>query len=155
VRWLNLRLDLCGATLVLGAGLLVVGLRDTINPSSGGVVLSYIVTAQAAFGNMIRQSAEIENNMNSVERMLHYAYNIEQEPPHDIEATDEPLKEANWPNEGRVQIQSLTLSHRPGLDPALRDVTLEIKPGEKIGIVGRTGAGKSTRESSREGGPTL
>ncbi|KAF5017073.1 hypothetical protein F66182_11052, partial [Fusarium sp. NRRL 66182] len=51
-RWLNLRLDLCGATLVLAAGLLVVGLRGTIDPSSGGVVLSYIVTAQAVFGNM-------------------------------------------------------------------------------------------------------
>ncbi|KAI6778378.1 ATP-dependent bile acid permease [Emericellopsis cladophorae] len=144
VRWLNLRLDLCGATLVLGAGLLVVGLRDTINPSSGGVVLSYIVTAQAAFGNMIRQSAEIENNMNSVERMLHYAYNIEQEPAHNVEKADRPLKESNWPNEGRIRIESLTLSHRPGLDPALKDVTLNIKPGEKIGIVGRTGAGKST-----------
>ena len=64
VRWLNLRLDLYGAILVLGTGLLAVGLCDTISPSTGGVVLSYMVTAQAAFGNMIRFSAEIENNMN-------------------------------------------------------------------------------------------
>ncbi|KAK7425994.1 hypothetical protein QQZ08_007576 [Neonectria magnoliae] len=143
-RWLNLRLDLCGATLVLATGLLVVGLRGSIDPSSGGVVLSYVVTAQAVFGNMIRQSAEIENNMNSVERMLHYAYNIEQEPAHDVDQVDKGLKASEWPRAGRVQFRSLTLSHRPGLEPALRDVTLDVKPGEKIGIVGRTGAGKTT-----------
>ncbi|KAM4059836.1 ABC transporter transmembrane domain-containing protein [Hirsutella rhossiliensis] len=147
-RWLNLRLDLCGAALVLAAGLLVVGLRGTIDPSSGGVVLSYVVTAQAVFGNMIRQSAEIENNMNSVERMLHYAYNIEQEPEHDVDDVDKGLKASEWPRAGRVQFQSLTLSHRPGLEPALRDVTLDIEPGEKVGVVGRTGAGKTTLVSA-------
>ncbi|KPM39848.1 Multidrug resistance-associated protein 1 [Neonectria ditissima] len=147
-RWLNLRLDLCGATLVLTAGLLVVGLRGTIDPSSGGVVLSYVVTAQAVFGNMIRQSAEIENNMNSVERMLHYAYNIGQEPAHEVDDVDKGLEASEWPRAGRVQFQSLTLSHRPGLEPALRDVTLDIEPGEKVGVVGRTGAGKTTLVSA-------
>ncbi|KAF5664791.1 ATP-binding cassette transporter [Fusarium heterosporum] len=143
-RWLNLRLDLCGATLVLAAGLLVVGLRGTIDPSSGGVVLSYMVTAQAVFGNMIRQSAEIENNMNSVERMLHYAYNIEQEPEHHVDSVDKDAEVRQWPHSGHVQFQSFTLSHRPGLDPALKEVDLDIRPGEKVGIVGRTGAGKTT-----------
>lgn len=145
-RWLNLRLDLFGATLVLATGLLIVGLRDTIPPSSGGVVLSYIVTAQAIFGNMIRQSAEIENNMNSVERMLHYAHNIEQEPAHDVDTLDGDLKATAWPTAGHVQFQALTLSHRSNLQPALRNVTLDIEPGEKVGIVGRTGAGKTTRK---------
>ncbi|KAH7183235.1 P-loop containing nucleoside triphosphate hydrolase protein [Fusarium flagelliforme] len=143
-RWLNLRLDLCGATLVLAAGLLVVGLRGTIDPSSGGVVLSYIVTAQAVFGNMIRQSAEIENNMNSVERMLHYAYNIEQEPEHRVDKVDKELERQQWPSAGRVEFQEFTLSHRPGLEPALKDINLDIKAGEKVGVVGRTGAGKTT-----------
>lgn len=143
-RWLNLRLDLCGACLVFVTGLLVVGLRGTISASAGGVVLSYVVQAQSVFGNMIRQSAEIENNMNSVERMLHYAYNIEQEPAYEAEGVDKDLKAKNWPQSGHVEFRSLTLSHRPGLPPALRDVNLDIKPGEKVGIVGRTGAGKTT-----------
>lgn len=145
-RWLNLRLDLCGACLVLVTGLLVVGLRGTISASAGGVVLSYVVQAQSVFGNMIRQSAEIENNMNSVERMLHYAYNIEQEPPYEAEGVDKELKAKAWPHAGHVEFRELTLSHRPGLPPALKEVTLDIKPGEKVGIVGRTGAGKTTCE---------
>ncbi|KUI54239.1 Oligomycin resistance ATP-dependent permease YOR1 [Cytospora mali] len=143
-RWLNLRLDLCGAVLVFITGLLVVGLRGTISVSAGGVVLSYVVTAQSVFGNMIRQSAEIENNMNSVERMLHYAYNIEQEPPYEAEGVDQDLKAQEWPQSGHVEFRDFTLSHRPDLPPALRNVTLDIKPGEKVGIVGRTGAGKTT-----------
>lgn len=146
-RWLNLRLDLCGVTLVLAVGLLVVALRDTIGPSAGAVALSYVVTAQAVFGNMIRQSAEIENNMNSVERLLHYVYNIDQEPARDVDCVDKALKTKEWPHAGRVQFQSLTLSHRPGLEPALRDITLDIEPGEKVGVVGRTGAGKTTRKN--------
>ncbi|CAK7199523.1 hypothetical protein SEUCBS139899_002203 [Sporothrix eucalyptigena] len=144
VRWLNLRLDLLGAVLVLGTGLLAIGLRDSINPSTGGLVVSYMVTAQAAFGNMIRFSAEIENNMNSIERLLHYAYNVPQEPAHDVKRIDNELRKQAWPSQGRVQFESLTLSHRPELEPALRDVSLDIRPGERIGIVGRTGAGKST-----------
>ncbi|KAL1888446.1 hypothetical protein Sste5346_009563 [Sporothrix stenoceras] len=144
VRWLNLRLDLLGAILVLGTGLLGTGLRDHISPSTGGVVLSYMVTAQAAFGNMIRFSAEIENNMNSIERLLHYAYDVPQEAAHDVKRVDADLKAQAWPSKGRVQFESLTLSHRPELDPALRNVTLDIRAGERIGIVGRTGAGKST-----------
>ncbi|KAG8164026.1 hypothetical protein KVR01_005944 [Diaporthe batatas] len=143
-RWLNLRLDLCGAVLVFITGLLVVGLRGTISASAGGVVLSYVVQAQSVFGNMIRQSAEIENNMNSVERMLHYAYNIEQEPPYEVDNVDKDLEAKAWPQNGHVEFRDLTLSHRPGLPPALREVTLDIRPGEKVGIVGRTGAGKTT-----------
>ena len=92
-RWLNLRLDIFGACLVLGSALLVVGLRDKVGASNGGVVLSYIVTVQSMFGNMIRQSAEIENNMNSIERLLHYTFHLEQEQPHQIEEVDAP----RWP----------------------------------------------------------
>lgn len=143
-RWLNIRLDMFGALLCLGTAMLVVGLRGTISPGSGGVVLSYMVTVQSVFGQMIRQSAEIENNMNSIERVLHYANEVEQESPHNIKQIDAKLKSEKWPQEGHVHLAKLTVSHREGLPPALREVNLIIKPGQKIGVVGRTGAGKTT-----------
>lgn len=146
-RWLNLRLDFLGAVLVFGSALLVVGLRGTINASSGGVVLSYMVTVQSVFGQMIRQSAEIENNMNSIERLLHYASNIEQEKDHTLPG-DEHLEKIDWPQNGEIRYEDVTASHRKESAPALREVSLWIQPGQRIGVVGRTGAGKSTLLSS-------
>ncbi|MCO5549813.1 hypothetical protein L7F22_003287 [Adiantum nelumboides] len=143
-RWLNIRLDMFGALLCLGTAMLVVGLRGTISPGSGGVVLSYMVTVQSVFGQMIRQSAEIENNMNSIERVLHYANSVEQEKPHSIKQIDTKLAAEKWPQEGHVELKQLTASHREGLPPALKEVSLNIKPGQKVGVVGRTGAGKTT-----------
>ncbi|UZJ54083.1 hypothetical protein CBS101457_003403 [Exobasidium rhododendri] len=145
-RWLNIRLDFFGALLCLGVALLVVGLQDSIPASAGGVVLSYIVTMQTMFGQMIRQSAEIENNMNSIERLLHYATQIEQEEPHET-IQDDSLP-SDWPSRGEVEFRDVVASHRAELPPALKGTSMHILSGEKIGIVGRTGSGKSTLLSS-------
>ena len=79
--------------------------------------------------------------MNSVERVIHYAENIEQEPPHEI---PEMRPKAPWPAEGRIEIRDVFMKYRPGLPDVLRGLTMDVAPGEKIGIVGRTGAGKSS-----------
>lgn len=79
--------------------------------------------------------------MNSVERIIHYSKNLEQEPPHEIA---ERKPQAPWPSEGRVQIKDVFLKYRPELPDVLRGLTMDVAPGEKIGIVGRTGAGKSS-----------
>jgi len=90
---------------------------------------------------MIRQTAEVENDMNGVERIVHYANSVEQEPPHEIPETKPP---ASWPSEGRVELKDIFLSYRPELPPVLKGISMSIKGGEKIGVVGRTGAGKSS-----------
>jgi len=105
------------------------------------VALSYIITIQQAFGMSVRQVATLENGMNSVERVIDYAKNLEQEPPHEI---PERKPKAPWPAEGRVEIKDVFLKYRPGLPDVLRGLTMDVAPGEKIGIVGRTGAGKSS-----------
>lgn len=98
-----------------------------------------------AFGWMVRQSAEVENSMNGVERILHYANHIEQEAPHEIPDAKPP---ASWPAQGEVQMKDVVLSYRPGLPPVLKGVSVDVKGGEHVGIVGRTGAGKTTSEYS-------
>ncbi|TFK46118.1 ABC transporter [Heliocybe sulcata] len=140
-RWLGIRLDFLGTLLTFVVAMLTVGTRFTISPAQTGVVLSYIISVQQAFGWMVRQSAEVENDMNSVERVVHYANEIEQEAPHEIPDHTPP---PHWPSEGRVEMNNLVLKYRPELPPVLKGMTASIRGGEKIGIVGRTGAGKSS-----------
>lgn len=62
----------------------------------------------------------------------------------EAEWTKTPGPRSSWPESGAVEFEGLTMAYRNGAEPALRDVTCSIAPGDKIGIVGRTGAGKST-----------
>lgn len=83
---------------------------------------------------MVRQSAEVENNMNSVERIVYYAQDIEQEAPHEISDKKPP---PSWPAEGRVELKNVVLSYRPELPAVLKGISMSVGAGEKIGIVGR------------------
>lgn len=86
----------------------------------------------------IRQSAEVSSNMTSVERILQYT-KLEEEGPWDPLPADRPP--TDWPREGRVTFRHAYLRYTPDGPPSIRDLDVEILPGEKIGIVGRTGAG--------------
>ncbi|CAE6433942.1 unnamed protein product [Rhizoctonia solani] len=140
-RWLSLRLDFLGSLLLLAVSLLCVGARFTISPAQTGVVVSYMLTIQASFGWAVRQSAEVENNMNGVERIVYYAREVEQEASHDSNP-GEP--DSAWPPTGQIKVRDAVVRYRPGLPPVLNGLSLSIQGGEHVGIVGRTGAGKST-----------
>ncbi|OBZ72495.1 Oligomycin resistance ATP-dependent permease YOR1 [Grifola frondosa] len=140
-RWLGIRLDFLGLLLTFIVAMLTVGTRFSISPSQTGVVLSYIISVQQAFGWMVRQSAEVENDFNSVERIVHYATELEQEPPHQLPDCKLP---SPWPSDGSIQLRDVVLKYRPELPAVLRGLSMTVRPGEKIGIVGRTGAGKSS-----------
>ncbi|KAG9092782.1 hypothetical protein FRC06_011800 [Ceratobasidium sp. 370] len=149
-RWLGIRLDFLGTILTFCVAILAVAARFSLSPSQIGVALSYILLVQQAsvyttiyqsFGWMVRQSAEVENDMNGVERILYYAQHVEQEAPYQIPEKEPP---ASWPQQGEVELKEVVMSYRPGLPAVLRGLSLHIKGGEKIGIVGRTGAGKSS-----------
>ncbi len=83
---------------------------------------------------MVRQLAEVENNMNSVERIVYYARDLEQEPPHEI-PDQTPL--APWPSDGKLEINEAVLKYRPELPLVLKGLSMSVEGGEKIGIVGR------------------
>jgi ABC-type bacteriocin/lantibiotic exporter with double-glycine peptidase domain len=83
---------------------------------------------------MARQLSEVENDMNSVERIVHYACDLEQEPPHDI---PEQKPCTPWPNNGKLEIKDAVLKYRPELPLALKGLSMNVEGGEKIGIVGR------------------
>ncbi|OKL64198.1 hypothetical protein UA08_00273 [Talaromyces atroroseus] len=138
-RWLGVRIDALGVILVFVTEILVVTSRFNVSPSISGLVLSYLLSSVQMLQMTVRQAADVNNNMNSVERIDYYGRDIEQEAPaHTIDTPKE------WPSKGEVIFQNAHLRYRPGLPYALQQFNLHIQPGERIGIVGRTGAGKST-----------
>lgn len=141
-RWLAIRLDALGAILVLCVGIFAVVGVSGISPAEIGLVLTYSTTLTQLCGMVTRQSAEVENYMNAVERVVSYSKGevVEQEAPYQMD-TDKAMSQ--W-SHGNIQFRNLAMSYRPGLPQVLRGITLDIQGGEKIGIVGRTGAGKSS-----------
>ncbi|XP_045503254.1 probable multidrug resistance-associated protein lethal(2)03659 isoform X2 [Colias croceus] len=114
------------------------------NEEYGGNVGLAITQAMGLTGMFqwgMRQSTELENQMTSVERIQEYS-SIEPEPP--LESPPNKKPPPSWPSAGRVQFRRVRLYYAPGEPPVLRDLTLEVQPREKVGIVGRTGAGKSS-----------
>ena len=94
----------------------------------------YSTSSIQPFSRMVTQLVEVENNMNSVERIVYYARDLEQEPPHEI---PERKPAASWPSDGKLKIKDAFLKYRPELPPVLKGLSMTVKGGEKIGIVGR------------------
>lgn len=138
-RWLGVRLDLLGGVLTLIVAIMVVA-ASNISPGNIGVALSYVVTTTQSFSWMTRQIAEVENDMNSIERITYYTNSLDQEAAQEVPNKVSP----SWPGKGDINITNMALRYRPGLPLVLQDVSLKVNAGEKVGIVGRTGAGKSS-----------
>ncbi|KDR79232.1 hypothetical protein GALMADRAFT_243140 [Galerina marginata CBS 339.88] len=138
-RWLSIRLEFFANLLVLGIALFGAGFSRSVNPSKISVVLTYTLGATQVFSEMISLFAQSEQNMNAVERVLHYA----ELPPERGEA--EPIDPPTpWPSTGAIVFKNVKLAYREGLPLVLKGIDFKINGGEKIGIVGRTGSGKST-----------
>ncbi|KAL1964629.1 hypothetical protein VTN77DRAFT_6803 [Rasamsonia byssochlamydoides] len=138
-RWLSVRLDAVGYIMVFVTGILVVTSRFDVSPSISGLVLSYILAIVQMLQFTIRQLAEVENNMNATERVHYYGTQLEEEAPLHLGKV-----EPNWPQEGRIEFTDVQMRYRAGLPLVLRGLNMDIRGGERIGIVGRTGAGKSS-----------
>ncbi|KAJ9492575.1 hypothetical protein VN97_g667 [Penicillium thymicola] len=138
-RWLSVRLDAVATLLVFVVGVLVVTSRFNVSPSISGLVLSYILAIAQMLQFTVRQLAEVENNMNATERVHHYGTELEEEAPlHKVEVP------ASWPEKGHIEFSSVEMRYRAGLPLVLQGLTMDVRGGERIGIVGRTGAGKSS-----------
>lgn len=135
-RYLAIRLDLMGALLTLTVASISVAMRYTINASQIGLILASIIGVQQSLSMVVRQSAEVENNLSSVERLHYYGTSVDQEAASIVTLTEPPL---NWPAQGSIEFSGVELKYRPNLPSVLHDLSFKINPGEKVGIVGRTG----------------
>lgn len=139
-RWLALRVDFMGALVAFFAGVFVILSIDTIDAGSAGLSLSYAVMFTENILWLVRLYSANEQNMNSVERVKEYM-EVEQEAQAIIEERRPPK---NWPSKGAIGFIDYSTRYRADLEPVLRGLTFSILPGERVGIVGRTGAGKSS-----------
>lgn len=140
-RWFSLRLDVIANLFVVIAIFSCIFLKDNlgISPGQVGIMLVYLFQILPRFQWCCRQSCEIENLMTSVERILEYTA-LEHEP---IEK-GKIKPPADWPRDGAVVFNKVNFKYGSGLPNVLNNLSFKIKPEEKIGVVGRTGAGKSS-----------
>ncbi|KAI9335777.1 P-loop containing nucleoside triphosphate hydrolase protein [Obelidium mucronatum] len=140
-RWLGMRLEYIGNALVLATSIFGVASRTTISPALLGLALSYVLQTTQLLQMCIRQYTEVEVQLVSIERMHHYATKVETEAAGVIESHRPP---AHWPHAGVVEFQNVCMRYQPGLPLVLKNVSILTRSHEKIGVVGRTGSGKSS-----------
>ena len=140
--WLGLRLDVLGGSIgaIIGGVALATNRYDFIPAGWVGLALTYSIEVTGYLKHGVRMMAQVEAEMNSVERVLYYSNNVESEAAYE---TKTDPKQSEWPNKGAIQIENASLRYRDG-PLVLKNVSVSFKGGEKIGVVGRTGSGKSS-----------
>ncbi|CAL8351305.1 unnamed protein product [Boreogadus saida] len=141
MQWLDIRLQLVGVALVTGISTIAVLQHryGSVDPGLVGLSLSYSLSITGLLSGLIFSFTQTEMQMVSVERTEEYSTCLPTEPQ-----DHNPQVPASWPERGQLEFNGVVLCYREGLTNALDGVTLRVHPGEKVGVVGRTGSGKSS-----------
>uniref|UniRef100_A0A087YK27 ATP-binding cassette sub-family C member 5 n=1 Tax=Poecilia formosa TaxID=48698 RepID=A0A087YK27_POEFO len=141
-RWLSFWLDFMAASMTLLVALFVVlSSNDVISPSLKGLTMSYTIQLTGMLQYVVRQSTEVEARFNSVERLLEYITTCKSEAPRHIKGAKIP---DGWPKNGAITFHEYKMRYRENTPIVLNGLDFTIQAGEKLGIVGRTGSGKSS-----------
>ncbi|KAK3300114.1 P-loop containing nucleoside triphosphate hydrolase protein [Chaetomium fimeti] len=135
-RWMGWRMSLVGSFFASFVAVLIL-LTPDMNSALAGFALAFALDFSGSVMWTIRLYANLELNMNAAERIIEYT-----ELP--TEALDGKSAPAAWPTEGRIEVDDLVVAYAPDLPPVLKGLTFSINRNERIGVVGRTGAGKSS-----------
>ncbi|KAF8770810.1 Multidrug resistance-associated protein 7 like [Argiope bruennichi] len=140
-QWLNLRLQFIGVIIVTAVAIIAMLQREygIVDPGLVGLALSYALSVTALLNGSITAFTETEKEIVSVERVMQYIEGIKIE--EDIFSQQPPFA---WPSHGVITFVNVSLRYRESCPYSLKNVSFETRPGEKIGVVGRTGSGKSS-----------
>ncbi|XP_033489127.2 ATP-binding cassette sub-family C member 5 [Epinephelus lanceolatus] len=142
MRWLAVRLDLISISLITAVALFIVFMHNQIPPAYAGLAISYAVQLTGLFQFTVRLLTETEARFTSVERINHYIKSLESEAPRQSPEAAAPAP--SWPQRGNITFQDVEMRYRDDLPLVLKSLSFNILPEETIGIVGRTGSGKSS-----------
>ncbi|KAH8666573.1 P-loop containing nucleoside triphosphate hydrolase protein [Xylariales sp. PMI_506] len=142
-RWLNLVLDLMVATMATILVALAFSLRSTTSGGSLGVALTAVLSFSQALQDLMVSWTQMETSLGAIARTKNLEASIAPEDADD-EVQEPP---PNWPQEGAIEFRDFSASY-DSENLALRNVSFNVKPKQKIGIIGRTGSGKSTLVSA-------
>lgn len=135
-RWMGWRLNLVGAIFAAITAALIVSIKR-IDSSLAGFALSFALGLAEGVIWVLRQYSNVELEMNATERIIEYSnITIENQGGQDAPAA--------WPTEGQLEVSDLVVSYAPDLPPVLKGLTFRVTPNQRVGVVGRTGAGKSS-----------
>ncbi|XP_033742889.1 multidrug resistance-associated protein 5-like isoform X2 [Pecten maximus] len=138
-RWIELRLDITASVMIVVTMLVMILMKGTIPPAFAALSYILCVRVVSSMQFIVRVTNETESRFTSVERIHEYESNIEIE-----DDSVSVIPDKNWPQDGCLIFSDVTMRYRKDMDPVLRNIRFDIKPKQKVGIVGRTGAGKSS-----------
>lgn len=140
-RWMGIRLDFVCTLFVAVATF--TGVFTTTDAGTLGLSLVYAISTVGQLQFAMRQTADVENMMTAVERVITYT-ELPKEPTYDISKKPPP----DWPQDGGLRFEDLSLTYYEGGPQVLKNISININAREKVGVAGRTGAGKSSLVSA-------
>eukprot|EP00042_Codosiga_hollandica_P051167 m.624142 g.624142 ORF g.624142 m.624142 type:complete len:1306 (+) comp58229_c0_seq3:123-4040(+) len=139
-RWLSIRIEYLIVVFLAVVLFTSLATRESLQPGIVALSIVYTISLLSFLDYLIKRTVDLQTLMTSTERVLEYA-----ELPSEHKTSEARIcAPQDWPAQGEIEFRSVGLQYRAGLAPALHDINMLISPGEKIGIVGRTGAGKSS-----------
>ncbi|XP_043666582.1 multidrug resistance-associated protein 5-like isoform X2 [Vespula pensylvanica] len=141
MRWSAVRLDSLAIACCSITAFLIIFLKGKIPAALAGLAMAYATQISGVFQYTVRLMSETEVRFISMERINYYLKNLEKEdtPKESLIKLDE-----NWPSSGKIQFKNVQMKYRKELPLVLINISFTVKTGEKLGIVGRTGSGKSS-----------
>ncbi|KAF9113374.1 hypothetical protein BGX27_001702 [Mortierella sp. AM989] len=145
IRWVEVRLQCLSAVVIFMIALTFVYTRDTIDPSTAGLAMSFALTITQDVNQLVRVYCELQNRLVPVERVHEYI-DLPTEAPETLPLPQNCAGSSlAWPPKtGKIVFDNYSTRYREGLELVLKNVSFEVQAGERVGIVGRTGAGKSS-----------
>jgi ABC-type multidrug transport system fused ATPase/permease subunit len=139
-RWLALILDLMVTVLAVILMVLIVKLRESVSSGYVGLALLNVISFSQSLAWIIRQWTSLETSIGAVSRLKNFTSTT---PDENLAAEDQHIPDS-WPSKGAIELRNLSASYTIAGPAILDRINISIKPGEKIGICGRTGSGKSS-----------